>query len=192
MQDSHDPLSQLWHQQEVDEIDLTEIKREYKKQKFKQILYFAIDSLSMLPVVYFLTFGRDVFSSAAYLGFIGISLIAVGYFVYITWLRRHAVFGRSEKTLSFTNSLRKQFKNNQRIANLTKHSCWVTMLALAAFYGTLRWLGEIPDEKWGFVLNVLAGTAVVMFGAAVWAHKREAMFKNKSQWLDDITNSEGN
>lgn len=184
MSDTNDLFTQLWQSQATQTLDIQALKRDFARQKWKQKLYLLFDFLAMLPMLYIFFFMNDKFSTAAFIGFSAMVVVALSCFGYTAWLRRHALLGQAESTLEYLALLRSQYVNNQRIAWLTKHSIWVSMLMLIAFYGMLFFIGEVKDGKLPILIYVIIGFSVVGAFIYRWAHKRELMFRDKVEQLD--------
>ena len=191
MVDKKDPLSELWQRQVTEEIDLDSVKREFQKQKWKHILYTVFDALGCVPLVILLVYFRDQFSMTALIGLSVFGLTAVVYFVYFTWLRRHAILGVSDSTSNYTRALMMQYKNNRKIASLTMHSCWIVMIMLMMFWGAIYFAGEFDSAKLGRKLLSFGLTGLIMAVVARWAYKRKQLFDEKYKSLRQYTDRAG-
>lgn len=191
MVDKKDPLSELWQRQVTEEIDLDSVKREFQKQKWKHILYTVFDALGCVPLVILLVYFRDQFSITALIGLSVFGLTAVVYFVYFTWLRRHAILGVSDSTSNYTRVLMMQYKNNRKIASLTMHSCWIVMIMLMMFWGAIYFAGELDSAKLGRKLLSFGLTGLIMAVVARWAYKRKQLFDEKYKSLRQYTDRAG-
>ena len=191
MVDKKDPLSELWQRQVTEEIDLDSVKREFQKQKWKHILYTVFDALGCVPLVILLVYFRDQFSITALIGLSVFGLTAVVYFVYFTWLRRHAILGVSDSTSNYTRVLMMQYKNNRKIASLTMHSCWIVMIMLMMFWGAIYFAGEFDSAKLGRKLLSFGLTGLIMAVVARWAYKRKQLFDEKYKSLRQYTDRAG-
>ncbi len=191
MVDKKDPLSELWQRQVTEEIDLDSVKREFQKQKWKHILYTVFDALGCVPLVILLVYFRDQFSTTALIGLSVFGLTAVVYFVYFTWLRRHAILGVSDSTSNYTRALMMQYKNNRKIASLTMHSCWIVMIMLMMFWGAIYFAGEFDSAKLDRKLLSFGLTGLIMAVVARWAYKRKQLFDEKYKSLRQYTDRAG-
>lgn len=191
MVDKKDPLSELWQRQVTEEIDLDSVKREFQKQKWKHILYTVFDALGCVPLVILLVYFRDQFSITALIGLSVFGLTAVVYFVYFTWLRRHAILGVSDSTSNYTRVLMMQYKNNRKIASLTMHSCWIVMIMLMMFWGAIYFAGEFDTAKLDRKLLSFGLTGLIMAVVARWAYKRKQLFDEKYKSLRQYTDRAG-
>lgn len=191
MVDKKDPLSELWQRQVTEEIDLDSVKREFQKQKWKHILYTVFDALGCVPLVILLVYFRDQFSTTALIGLSVFGLTAVVYFVYFTWLRRHAILGVSDSTSNYTRVLMMQYKNNRKIASLTMHSCWIVMIMLMMFWGAIYFAGEFDSAKLDRKLLSFGLTGLIMAVVARWAYKRKQLFDEKYKSLRQYTDRAG-
>ena len=191
MVDKKDPLSELWQRQVTEEIDLDSVKREFQKQKWKHILYTVFDALGCVPLVILLVYFRDQFSTTALIGLSVFGLTAVVYFVYFTWLRRHAILGVSDSTSNYTRALMMQYKNNRKIASLTMHSCWIVMIMLMMFWSAIYFAGEFDSAKLDRKLLSFGLTGLIMAVVARWAYKRKQLFDEKYKSLRQYTDRAG-
>lgn len=191
MAEEKDPLSELWQTQVTEDIDVNAVKRDLQKQKWKHILYTFFDALGCVPLIILFVYFRDEFSLTALIGMAVFGLVALIYFVYFTWLRRHAILGVSESTSNYTRTLMLQYKNNRKIASLTMHSCWIVMIMLFCFFGAIYLAGEFPTDGIGRRILAIGMTGVFMAGVGRWAYKRKQFFDAKYQRLKEYTDRAG-
>ena len=191
MAEEKDPLSELWQTQVTEDIDVNAVKRDLQKQKWKHILYTVFDALGCVPLVILLVYFRDQFSITALIGLSVFGLTAVVYFVYFTWLRRHAILGVSDSTSNYTRALMMQYKNNRKIASLTMHSCWIVMIMLMMFWGAIYFAGEFDSAKLDRKLLSFGLTGLIMAVVARWAYKRKQLFDEKYKSLRQYTDRAG-
>lgn len=189
MAEQQDPLQSLWQQQSVNAIDMSDVRKRFRAQRWKQRCYLTLDILAMLPLTYVLLFMQDEFAATP-MGWLGLWVlggICLVFVLYIAWLRRHALFGGEAQTEDHLKKLSKQFANNARIAMLTKHSCWVTVLMLFVYYLVMYEAGEIDAEQWRSILFILLPlTCVVMFAMGGWAHRRQRRFERDWERLQSM------
>jgi hypothetical protein len=178
-------FSALWQQQPVHEIDLTDITQRLKHQQRIQRWYIVSDFSG-----FFFGFGALVYSwdkIPEYLALIlcGVVVSAGVFTAYLVWLRRHAVLASFEDTSHYRETLKKQYQSNQKIARVTMHSSWTSLLGMVIIWGIAAGVGELTWQK--FVDNKGIETfivvSIVMAGFGWWAYKRELKFKREYERL---------
>ena len=180
-------LSALWQAQPVSNVDVDEVKKTFESQTRKQRLYFLIDCLSLVPGVWIFIHYWDELPVTARVLYFGLMLFVIPLLGYQLWLRRVAAFGSNAQTNNHLQQLKKQFKNNARIAFINKHSAWVAVLIVIAF-NTIFTLAKAAEEReYGIVLIVTAITAGIMAVWYVWAHRRQKQFEKKLTALNDMS-----
>jgi len=180
-------LSALWQAQPVSNVDLEEVKKTFKSQTRKQRLYFLIDCLSLVPGVWiFIHYWGELPVTARVLYF-GLMFFVIPLLGYQLWLRRVAAFGSNAQTNNHVQQLKKQFKNNARIAFINKHSARIAVPIVIAF-NTIFTLAKAAEEReYGLVLMVTAITAGIMAVWYVWAHRRQKQFEKKLTALNNMS-----
>ena len=183
-------LSALWQAQPVSNVDVDEVKKTFKSQTRKQRLYFLIDCLSLVPGVWIFIHYWDELPVTARVLYFGLMLFVIPLLGYQLWLRRVAAFGSNAQTNNHLQQLKKQFKNNARIAFINKHSAWLAVLIVIAF-NTIFTLAKAAEEReYGVVLLVTAVTAGIMAVWYVWAHRRQKQFEKKLTALNDMSDGD--
>ena len=158
-------LSALWQAQPVSNVDVDEVKKTFESQTRKQRLYFLIDCLSLVPGVWIFIHYWDELPVTARVLYFGLMLFVIPLLGYQLWLRRVAAFGSNAQTNNHLQQLKKQFKNNARIAFINKHSAWIAVPIVIAF-NTIFTLAKAAEEReYGVMLLVTAVTVGIM---AVW------------------------
>jgi len=184
---SDNDLSALWQAQPVSNVDVEEVKKTFKSQTRKQRLYFLMDCLSLVPGIWIFILYWDELPVAARALYFGLMFLVIPLLGYQLWLRRVAAFGSNAQTNNHVQQLKKQFKNNARIAFINKHSAWVAVLIVIAF-NTIFTLAKAAEEReYGVVLLVTAITAGIMAVWYVWAHRRQKQFEKKLTALHDMS-----
>ena len=183
-------LSALWQAQPVSNVDVDEVKKTFESQTRKQRLYFLIDCLSLVPGVWIFIHYWDELPVTARVLYFGLMLFVIPLLGYQLWLRRVAAFGSNAQTNNHLQQLKKQFKNNARIAFINKHSAWLAVLIVIAF-NTIFTLAKAAEEReYGVVLLVTAVTAGIMAVWYVWAHRRQKQFEKKLTALNDMSDGD--
>ncbi|MDP2535203.1 hypothetical protein [Alteromonas stellipolaris] len=184
---SDNELSALWQAQPVSNVDLEEVKKTFKSQTRKQRFYIMVDCLSLIPMVWMFMYYWSEFPPLVRIMNIGLIVFILPLLGYQLWLRRVAAFGSNAQTNNHVQQLKKQFKNNARIAFINKHSAWVAVLIVIAF-NTIFTLAKAAEEReYGLVLMVTAITAGIMAVWYVWAHRRQKQFEKKLTALNDMS-----
>ena len=186
MSESQQDLTSLWQAQPVNSIDLEAVKKTFNQEKKNQRLYIVIDCLALLPTALITAKHWTSLSILVQSMIVGVILLALPFLGYQLWLRRIAAFSRSDQTISYLNQLIAQIKNNIRIAVMTKHSAWLSVLMIAIFYVVLYLLGELATGEYykGFVATGIV--SILMFAWYIWAHKRQKRFERELSRLIDI------
>ena len=180
-------LSARWQAQPVSNVDVEEVKKTFKSQIRKQRLYFLMDCLSLVPGIWIFIHYWEELPVAARVLYFGLMSLVIPLLGYQLWLRRVAAFGSNAQTSNHVQQLKKQFKNNARIAFINKHSAWVAVFIVIAF-NTIFTLAKAAEEReYGVVLLVTAITAGIMAVWYVWAHRRQKQFEKKLKALEDMS-----
>ena len=91
MIENKDPLSQLWQEQKVEQADLSQVSKKWRKVRLKQRCYVALDFLSLLiplALIWYKAEQIDSYTMSLLLGVMALSMLMV---IYITWLRRFSL-----------------------------------------------------------------------------------------------------
>lgn len=174
-----DDLTTLWQQQPVTNIDIEEVKSAFKKEQKKQRLFMLLDFLGVVPTAFIIYWKWDMFSTLASIMIVGVYLLCIPLLAYQLWLRRVVAFNNTQKTQGHLESLIKQMENNAKIAWLTKHSCWLAILFLVVFMGTMYLQGELSEGSNMKRLISLGITFGALGWAYQWANKRERKAKQR-------------
>jgi hypothetical protein len=187
MTNKQDPLLTLWQQQQVSIPDITELKKRWNKLLWQQRLYYTLDVVAFL-----FTAGICVwkYQKVQWFGQIWMGLVMVlllVFTIYVGWLRRHALRDMGTSTEGYLHKLRAQYINNIKIAQLTKNSTWVSLLAVLVLYSGGWFFDTIATDK---LLEKIVLTSTIlgllMPIAWHWANKREQKFKNEIAKLNDM------
>ncbi len=119
-----------------------------------------------------------------------VGVIALPLLIYQLWLRRVAAFSRNVSTLDHLDVLTKQIKNNVRIAIITKHSTWISMVLVMLTMALQYVVDDVSTSKLSFMFGVLAATAFIMGVWYVWAAKREQRFRRQLDGLKIMRSSQ--
>jgi hypothetical protein len=180
MPDNKDPLSQLWQSQEVVQPDLTQVSKKWRKVRFKQRCYVALDLFSLVipfAIIWFKADQIDSFTMALATSVMSLSVVAV---IYITWLRRFSLGWSNLSTDQHIQHLQKQIQNNIKIATLSLHSVWFIVVLMTVFYGVLYYFEVFPEDRWmQKVLVTAAINAVAMPCIWIWAARRKKRFSKE-------------
>lgn len=172
-------FSALWQQQPVYEIDLADVTQRLKHQQRLQRWYIVSDFAGFLVGLGTLLFNWDKLPYFMALVLCGVVISAGAFTAYIVWLRRHAVLASFEDTSHYRETLKKQYLSNQKIARVTMHSSWISLLGMVVIWGIAAVFGELSWQK--FLDNNGIATflivSILMAGFGLWAHKREQKFK---------------
>jgi Na+/H+ antiporter NhaB len=167
-----------------------EVKKTFKSQTRKQRLYIMVDCLSLIPMAWMFLYYWSEFPPLVRILNVGLIVFILPLLGYQLWLRRVAAFGSNAQTKNHVQQLKKQFKNNARIAFINKHSAWLAVLIVIAF-NTIFTLAKAAEEReYGVVLLVTAVTAGIMAVWYVWAHRRQKQFEKKLTALNDMSDGD--
>lgn len=172
-------FTKLWQEQPVSTIDLADLERRLRRQRRLQRFYIAFDLMGLIPAVLVLIYAWESLSRLESSLVLGLIVFVFGFYLYITWLRRHAALASFEETNCYVEILKKQLLNNQKIARLTFHSCWVSLLVMIIFFGAMGLFEELSLEKLIDSIPVLLIVAVGLGVMARWAILRERKFKQE-------------
>lgn len=185
MTNDQDPLNQLWQQQSVEKPNVKVIGKQWKRVQLKHRLYAILDIMSLVLPFYFILFYVEKLDSFTRILLICIFVLCVPFVVYIIWLRRFAIVWSSSGTEQHIQKLRKQITNNIKIAFVTKHSVWPTMLIPVVHFSGLYYLDVFTVDKLIYKSQFSIGILVIMLPCIwVWANKRQKRFS------EDLANLE--
>ncbi|MBD3585762.1 hypothetical protein HHX48_08455 [Salinimonas sp. HHU 13199] len=168
-------LGELWQSQPVSAIDIKKVKQRWRTFQLRHRLYLALDCFCLVPLIYLLFWSPIKTNSPQWYFLIAIGFAAVTYTGYLTWLRRLSLFS-GKSTRDHLDLLRRQLANNVRIAQVSKHSAWVTQLALTAFFATLYLSGGLPASKLSSVSLAIGGAGIANLLFYLWAARRQRRF----------------
>ncbi|MEP4890791.1 MAG: hypothetical protein ABJV04_12250 [Aliiglaciecola sp.] len=173
-------LGQIWQQQDVAEVDIQSLKRQWWLMRMKQYLYMLFDALAVIAVpiaMWLLPRKLSIFEG------IWISIVFLFvcvWFFYLLWLRRFSLGFNSEtaSTSDFIERVKLQYKQNIKIAYVNKVLCYVTPMFFVGYAAVAYW-GNFSDQqellrkaKLMLVLNIIFIPLMWL-----WMHKRELKFK---------------
>lgn len=187
MRDKQDPLANIWQQQTVSIPDIAELEKRCRKLQWQHRFFYSMDVVAFLVALGTFVWGFEILKwfSQIWMGVMIILLLV--FTLYVGWLRRHALRNMESSTDDCFHKLRAQFNNNIKLAQLTKTSIWMTLLAVVIFYFGGWFFDTIPPEK---LLKKIALSSVIFAvlipSAWYWAHKREQKFKNEIANLNDM------
>lgn len=179
-------LTLLWQNQPVNDIDLSEVKKSFNSERIKQRIYMVIDSLALLPSLYFLSIYWGELSFTAKGLCIFMVATAIPFLIYQLWLRRVAAFAKDSQTLDHLHQYTRQIKNNIRIAFITKHSAWPALFVLPAFALERYFFGELSPEKWEKIAFSFPIATLILVVWGIWAHKRQQRFEKQLKALEEM------
>jgi len=189
MFENKDPLSQLWQEQNVEHADLSAVSKKWRKVRFKQRCYVALDFLSLLipfAIIWYKAEQIDSYTMTLVLGVMTLSVVMV---IYITWLRRFSLGWSNVSTEKHIQQLQKQIQNNIKIATLSLHSVWLMVVLFVVFYANLYFFGVFPyDKLLDKMLITLAINAVAMPAIWIWASRRRQRFYKELAELNNLLN----
>ncbi|NVK55756.1 MAG: hypothetical protein HWE26_09085 [Alteromonadaceae bacterium] len=183
MTDESPDFTALWQQQPVNNIDMADLTKRLKRQQGLQRLYIGTDFLGFFVSLGFILYSWEKLPTLLVAMLLGVMLYALAITVYFSWLRRHAALATFEDTAQFRETLKKQLSNNQKIARLTFHSGWTSIVLLLLIFGVLVIFDEMSIDKLISKLPVLTGMILLLGGFMPWAHRRERKFKAEYQQL---------
>lgn len=178
-------LTALWQQQPVSDIDLADVTKRLKRQQRLQRWYIGADVSG-----FFIGLGALIVNWGKLPFYMSIVLCTVmfggGVFTAILmWLRRHAVLATFEDTSHYRETLKKQYLSNQKIARLTLHSAWSSLVMVVVIWLIAAGLDDLTWDKFvdkgGVVTFVVL--CLIMAGFGYWAYKREQKFKREYDQL---------
>jgi len=187
MSDNHDPLSQLWQEQKVEKIDIDAVSKKWLKIKLKQHFYVFFDVLSLLPFLIFWIYFKDKFDDFTLVYIYGLAVLSLVFVIYVIWLRRFSLGWSKASTEQHIQGLRKQLRNNIKIALLTKHSMWFALILFMFHQLGLVYLEVFPPDK--LLRKALISFSIigVMWPAVwIWADKRAKRFKRELSILNEL------
>ncbi|MEP0355590.1 hypothetical protein [Paraglaciecola sp.] len=187
MPNNQDPLSLLWHQQEVQKPDYQALQISWNKMRVKQRFYVLFDVLSVLVAFFIIWFNKEKLDDFT-MGLMAIVLlIAISTVIYLTWLRRFSLGWSNQNTAMYMQQLKKQLENNIKIANLSMHSGWAIIVLLVTFYGGL-YIYEVftPDQLLKKIYPTLTIHFLLLPSIWFWAKRRKQRFVKELSELNKI------
>lgn len=191
MTNKQDLLANIWQQQTVSLPDIAGLKKRWKKLQWQQRLYYSLDVIGFVIAVstFFWAYEKLQWFGQIWMGLMMVLLLV--FTIYVGWLRRHALRDMESSTDDYLHKLKAQFNNNIKIAQLTKASTWMCLLAFVVFFYGGWFFETIPPDKLLKKIAVSSGIfALLMPSMWYWAHKREEKFTNESANLDKILGQE--
>lgn len=187
MPDNHDPLSQLWQQQQVAQPNFSAVSKKWRKVRLKQRCYVVLDIVSVVAPFALLWHKSEALDDLTLKLMFGVILLSVFVVAYITWLRRFSLGWSNTSTDQHIQRLQKQIENNIKIANLNLHSVWFTALLMVVLHAGLYYFEVFPADKlMRKVFVTLAISAVVLPCIWVWASKRKKRFSRELLALNNL------
>ena len=180
MMDKHDnSLSALWQSQDVRQPDIVAVKKNWQLLRVKQWSYFTLDLLATLLTPTAIFVYRDELNPIQLAWMWVMVLFAIGFFAYLVWLRRFSLTGKATSltTTEYVDLVKTQYRQNIKIARVSKASIWL-LLGLLAVYFAIVYVGEYvePQRLLTKLKNAVLLLAIVMPPIWFWAHKREQKF----------------
>ncbi len=180
MTNSDNELSRLWQSQQVAQIDMKVLKRQWRSIRVKQHCYMLLDFCGLLaPLVFVYLLPKKLTAFDFVLIGIVTALVAL-WVVYFAWLRRFSLgFGNNNNsTLDYVELIKTQYKQNIKIARLNKGATFILPIIFGLLF-LIAYLGEYLDPE---ILirkfKVIAVIFVVFLPANwLWAKKRQSKFE---------------
>ncbi|MGS2721042.1 hypothetical protein [Paraglaciecola aestuariivivens] len=178
MHENPDPLTQLWQNQTVEQADLAALSKKWRRVKYKQRAYVALDfgCLLLAGGIIALKFERLDPIVLALMSIV--MLIGFASVLYVTWLRRFSLGWSQDNTELHIKNLQKQIHNNIKIAQLSKYSVWALLAFFAVFNALLFYFEIFPEAIfWQKFYLTLVINAVALPCLWIWANKRKKRFE---------------
>ncbi|GGF63838.1 hypothetical protein [Alteromonas lipolytica] len=178
-------FSALWQQQPVSEIDLADVTRRLKHQKWLQRWYVVSDLTGFLIGLGALLYSWQEISLFMAVVLSGVMVCGGAFTGYIIWLRRHALLASFSDTNQYRETLKKQYLSNQKIARVTLHSSWSGVVIMVLVWAVAGLMGEVTWQRFvdnGGIVTLLV-VCMLMAGFGLWAYKREQKFKAEYEQL---------
>lgn len=180
MSNNDKDFSDLWQKQPVSQIDMSELKRQWKLIRIKQFFYMLLDLCGLFIgflAVYLVPKKLEGFDMVAVSMIIGITAIWVAYSI---WLRRFSLGLKAvnDATLNYVELIKAQYKQNIKIAFLNKFASLVVPLIFVVFF-SVAYFGEFMELEAVYRKAKLVGLifAVIMPLNWIWAQKRQTKFE---------------
>jgi hypothetical protein len=187
MTNNQDLLNQLWQQQSVERADVSLINKQWKLLRMKQRLYVAVDVMSVLIPFIFILLYADKLDKFTFIFALFVMALSLPFIIYITWLRRFSLGWSSVDTEEHIQKLNKQITNNIKIAYVTKHSVWPTILVPIVHFSGLYYLDVFTVEKLIYKSQFSIGILVIMLPCIwIWANKRQKRFSKDLVHLNNL------
>lgn len=187
MSEGQDSLSQLWQKQKVEQADLLEVTKKWRKVRLKQRFYVLLDFLSLAIPFAIIWFKADKLDSFTTSMLIALAVVGVVMVVYITWLRRFSLGWSNSSTEQHIQQLQKQIQNNIKIANFSLQSVWLVVILSVLLYVCLYYFQVFPPEKLkDKIVFTVSFNAIVLPCIWVWAARRKSRFSRELAELDQL------
>lgn len=190
MTDESPDFAALWQQQPVSNINMADLTKRLKRQQRLQRLYIGTDFLGLFVSLGVVLYMWDALPVLLVYMLLGVTAYAMALTVYFSWLRRHAALATFEDTAQFRETLKKQLLNNQKIARLTFHSGWSSIVLVFVIFGVLVTFDEMSVDKLISKLPVLGCLTLLLGSFMPWARRRERKFNAEYQQLISQETSE--
>ena len=182
-----EPLKILWQSQPAPAIDTRAVRKKLRRMQLRHWSYVMLDLLALAPVSYFLFWQKAMFSPLVWLWLLGVGVVALGYTLYILWLRRQSLFWQHHPTSHYLLLLRQQYRQQARIARAAKHSAWVFQLLLGGLCGISAWEGSDTGLSWPWLAAIWLVNGVVMTLFYKWAARRQHKFTGEAARLKQLS-----
>lgn len=184
MADNND-LAELWQSQKTIELDITELEAKYKWFNAKQRLFFALDWISLLPLVWVYTHMREKLSTFWLLFFVCIGVLAVAQVGYLTWLRRYSLGAQQQSTERYFETMLLKLHNGKKIALFT---AWSSVFIFPICI-VVAWYAESGEPLKYPMLIKLTVSWVLTMVACLWffllrAKKFSREIAELEKWLE--------
>ena len=180
-----DPLEHLWQQQPTRNIDPEVLKRRVVKMRLKQALYALIDFLGIAVCAAMILNYRDDMSAFFFNLVLVVILLNLIYVSYVFYLRRFVLFNQSQSTREYMTTLNKQIRSNVRIAEYTKHSCWISFILVVVLFLVIGVTEDISLDEWRRKLAMGIGVAALFcIPLWFWSRGREAKFRRELEMIE--------
>ncbi|QPG05634.1 hypothetical protein IT774_16400 [Salinimonas marina] len=182
-----EPLQTLWQSQPAPAINTQAVRKRLRRMQFRHWCYVILDILALVPVSYFLFWQKALFSPLVWLWLMVIGIMALGYTLYILWLRRQSLFWQDHPTAHYVLLLHQQYRQQARIARAAKHSAWVFQLLLTGLFGMCGWEGSSTGLSWQWLAGIWVINALAMSIFYHWAAQRQHRFTAEAAGLKQMT-----
>jgi hypothetical protein len=187
MSDNSKELESLWQKQQTTVPDLTLLKKTWRAVKIKQKLYLFFDILAFsVGVIVLLWFYPSLGRYQVF--FVVCTLfITAGFTIYLIWLRRFSFLGDQNSTIDYLQLLKSQYRQNIKIAQVSKYSVYILPPFFASFLIGGYWFDIFELEKLISKALWLTFSSVVFLPMLwLWADRRAKRFKQELARLDNL------